>query len=366
MNRGTSIAMMTIAGIICGMPARSPAGDESALLRDVHYNVQQGISRLTLCIDGGIRYSAVKQENRIVFGFPHTRVGSPPGAARLGFTSGLISGVTIDRVKTDSTRVVVTLRDQTTYRVVQPISGSELLVDVMVDTGAVAAAVKPMRTGPPRAMTQPPKPNPRAGLVDIPSIARTQVQEGENTSRGRREVQAPSPAAPPVAEQQGPAILSLVLVGALAFAGVFGTAILLVVASRKSRTATVKTTTASDAAGRRPAFPTDVIPAASREESPGAFPEEVEEEPPMLDDRALHYARQFRRGHDELEFASRIEELPSGRAIPEVVNRLRATKASPARRISAARKLGVGCGELELAIHLKEVELKASRKEGGE
>ena len=161
----------------CQYSAAGPLSEPS-VLKDVRYVVQPVFSRVTMHFQGDIKYTAIQQDNRIIIGFPRTRVASPPGAAKLEFKTGHVRGLTIDRISADSIRVTIVLRDRMTYRVVQPKADNQLYMDVMVDTGkAVAAASRPPAKPAVRQEASAKGPERKSTFVDIPAIARTQIDD---------------------------------------------------------------------------------------------------------------------------------------------------------------------------------------------
>jgi len=357
----------------CHSTAAGPLSEPS-VLKDVRYVVQPAFSRVTMHFQGDIKYTAVQQDNRIVIGFPRTRVASPPGAAKLEFKTGHVHGLTIDRITADSIRVIIVLRNRMTYRVVQPKADNQLYMDVTVDTGkAVAVASRPPVKPAVRQETSAKGAERKSALVDIPAIARTQLVDlsqratAPHTEPQKENLQARENQLSPVqAEKNGRTSLSPVfLVLAVAVIAALSTGLLLFVASRRQVGITVaaprsQATQPQSLPGPEPALPAPARPVKNRFAEEEEFPE-VDE--PERDDDTMQLARRFERGQNELSLALRLRGAYAASVGTTKVQKALTAKKSKAQQLNAARKLGVGRGELELALHLEQLQQHKLRKE---
>ena len=82
----------------------------------------------------------------------------------------------------------------------------------------------------------------------------------------------------------------------------------------------------------------------------------VREEDPEEDagrETSLQLARTFRRGSEEITLARKFHERPSPALTPAKMQTAMARATTKSQRLTAARKLGVGRGEFDLAEKLK-------------
>lgn len=350
------------------------ANPTPSVLEDVRYAVQPTYSRVTLHFQGDISYTAVQQENRIMLGFRRTRVASPPGAARLEFKTGHVRGLTIERVTTDSTRVVIALKDRMTYRIVQPKAENQIYMDVSLDT----AQATPITMHPPVKAVAKPETASRnqerkSQLVDIPGIARKQMDEANQRTESRVEPltgkdslrvrEEPGKTAEP--ERAGTSSLSpMFLILAVVLIAAFTTGVLLYVASRRQ----MGVIASPQKQEIRP--PVISTPTRGSLPTPRALIPEVEHEDEVSriesaerDEDPTQLARIYGRGQSELDLALRLRgSAAAGLTSAKMQQALRATK-SRTQQLNAARKLGVGRGELELALNLDRLRHLKARKE---
>jgi hypothetical protein len=85
----------------------------------------------------------------------------------------------------------------------------------------------------------------------------------------------------------------------------------------------------------------------------------------MFEERT-EMAKAFGRGTEEMSLAMTLGTKGKPRANKQRLDQLVLKKASSAQRRTAARKLGVGVGEVELALQLRRFQSTRKQKEGGE
>jgi hypothetical protein len=194
------------------------------------------------------------------------------------------------------------------------------------------------------------------GLVDIPTLARTQVEEKRRTTDPV--VQAPpTTAAVPSTTTAGARRSSdLAMIAAAVVLSVGSTLGLLLFLRRRA----MKTLTP------RPSqqIVGPVVPPAVPGMGIAADPVEAQVvEEPMFDDR-VQIAKIFQRGKEEVNLAMALRARSLPRANKKRLEEIAHKSGSTSQRRTAARKLGVGVGEVELAVHLKNMQHKSKRKEG--
>jgi hypothetical protein len=190
-------------------------------------------------------------------------------------------------------------------------------------------------------------------VIDIPAVAREQLHAEWSTPPVRMSVQQPARAGlTPAAALALSALVVIVLTGS-------GAALAL--AFRKRPATTV--------GNPRP---------AARMESPLARPgiteretagrELLVDEPDENDEShfahetSLQLARSFRRGSEEITLARRLHDHTAPQLSAARMEETLARAATPNQRLHFARKLGVGRGEMELAVKLRSMR-PAEKKE---
>jgi len=336
-------------------------------LSGIRYNNQERSSRLTMQFAGEVRYSVQCEGNRLLLGFSSARPASPPGVARLQFKDGYIRSVTTDRIGQDSLFVVVVLREGTTYTLVRPADGNALFVDVVPDPEYRAPAVTAPKAPKPAPQKQVPA---NSSLVDIPSIARTQVEAPlQQAVLNAPAASTPAAAAVPATESGrtsliGPDVMLLGGGGLIALLTTAG--ILLLIRRwdhRRAHTArsphTAALPAADDSATRE-----DIR--ALLERASRRSPVVEEDSAPQMFEERTEMAKAFGRGTEEMSLAMTLGTKGKPRANKQRLDQLVLKKASSAQRRTAARKLGVGVGEVELALQLRRFQSTRKQKEGGE
>jgi len=325
----------------------------------IRHAPQPSGARVTLELAGEIRYTTTRTEHGLVLGFPRTRLAAGKDTRSMQFQSGPVRSVTSGRVGRDSVVVTVVLRDRATSTLTRPSAGNALYVDVTGDPDAPVRAVKPApvtpAAAPARAETRQ-----QPGLVDIAAVARAQVEERRKSpsatpvkdsgTAGTPEGATPSDASLP--------FMNLAVFAAALLLSVCGTVAFLAVLHRR----TAKTPPA--ARGHRVELPQVAPPVQEPPVTTAivdqAVPEDAE---PMFDDNT-RMAKIFQRGKEEVNLAMSLRTRTAPRANSQRLAEVVRKHGSNMQRRTAARKLGVGVGEVELALHLKDMENRSKRKEG--
>jgi hypothetical protein len=357
-----------------------------SVLRSVRYSALGTTSRLTLWFDGPVHYTTVRQEGKILLGFTGTRVGSPPGAARIPFSTGHVRGVTIDRIGLDSARVTIALREGTACRFHEPTADGALVLEVSPAGMPPATLPAPRRVStehvaaPARTVQTPPAG--RSGIVDIPALARTQVEQertAPQTVPPAVKASAPATTAPPSAPTSTPAAaeayLALGTVAVLlAAAGLIWAVVRVMRRNRRTRAraaastpvpATLPAATAEhteSAAGVRALLEREMSIRRTRSDVVDEADKE-EEEDEAGEEETIALAKTYGRGKEELHLAFTLQERGRRSSTRDQMERIAAGSRTPAARVRAARKLGTGVGEVELAARLGKLKARVARKE---
>ena len=372
--------------------SRKGSADQPSVLTDIRYGVSPACSRVTLVFGGDIRFSTDHGKSLVRLGFSRTRLAPSPRAARLRFPEGLVQSVVVTRVQGDSLSVAVTLREHTTYRCVQPSGANELHIDVFPKEGMAVSSQAVTRTPPrgaavsaavPRTPAQgtaasmaatrtpgqsaaAPVPHPTAvthmsaqnegadleareraiGLIDVAAIARAQI-ETENRPPDPRARTTQKPAAAP-AEAGSP----LLLIGLMTMVALTSGGFVFVV---MRRTGSVPAQPAPRAAVppqlHSPAH--GVVPPVDEDQLQPGEQEYPAEEEDGERETSLQLARSFRRGSEEITLSRRLHAQPAAPLSVGKMQQMLARSTTQTQRLHAARKLGVGRGELDLALKLK-------------
>jgi hypothetical protein len=282
--------------------------------------------------------------------------------------------------------VAIMLHPATTYRCVLPAVGNVLHVDVVpVDSrvagpalgssaSRLASVAKPIEAKPrpvpvkapvrengdsaPKTQQQsspesdPVRP-PANPMVDIPAVAREQLRSEEAARTPRvTENATRSPGISPTLAVVLSCLIAILITGS-------GAAFIL---SRQN--APAKPVVSPRSTGEATALP-------AREQAPAekSVLDLLREVPEGNDDSEFIYdssvqlARSFRRGSEEITLARRLHDRPtpqlSGARMDETLSRA----TTPNQRLHFARKLGVGRGEMDLAMKLRTIR-PAEKREG--
>lgn len=337
------------------------SADQPSVLKDIRYGVWPAYSRVTLVFGGDIRFSADHGKSLVRLDFSRTQLAPSPRATRLHFSEGLVQNVVVTRLQRDSLSVAVTLREHTTYRCVQPSGGNEVHIDVFPKEGMPAQAERrpapsvPAPAVPSPAVTRAPaqgaaaEPEVRertSGLIDVAAIARAQV-EAENRPANPRARTTNSPVAAPAKAGS-----SLLLIGLMAMVALTSGGLVLFV-MRRTGSAPVQPAPSSAAPLQHPGQARTTVFSVDEEPFPAEEQEESAEEEDSERETSLQLARSFRRGSEEITLSRRLHTQPAAPLSVGKMQQILARSTTLTQRLHAARKLGVGRGELDLALKLK-------------
>jgi hypothetical protein len=356
--------------------------DQPSVLTDVRYRVTPASSRVTLVFGGDIRFSTDHGKTLVRLGLSRTRLAPFPRATRLLFSEGLVRNVVVTRLQGDSLSVAVTLRENTTYRCVQPSGGNEVHIEVFPKEG-MGVPSQAVTRAPARGTASPVVHPPAStgasvqgeagsaaklpavaqaiardraeeqevrdraiGLIDVAAIARAQVEAEDhpvNVPRQRMDGPVDVPA-----ESGSPLLVIGMMVMVALTSGGF-----VFVVMRRAVPVPVQPAPAATLRSAHQAPARGVVSLADG----GQLPAEEEESPGEEDDgereTSLQLARSFRRGSEEITLSRRLHAQPAAPLSVGKMQQMLARSTTQTQRLHAARKLGVGRGELDLALKLK-------------
>jgi hypothetical protein len=367
--------------------------DQPSVLTDIRYVVSPASSRVTLVFGGDIRFSTDHGKSLVRLGLSRTRLAPSPRPSRILYSEGLVRNVVVTRLQGDSLSVAVTLREHTTYRCVQPSGGNEVHIEVFPKEGmgvASQAVTRPPARGTAApvvhlpastsasaqvkagsavkspgitpassrrmagsaaklpAVAQAIAQDRPAGLIDVAAIVRAQV-DAENRPAGQPRQKMDGVVDAP-AESGSPLLLiGMMAMVALTSGGfvfvVMRRAVPVPVPVRPAPAAVLPPQHHGQAHGMLSPADEDQLPAGERQD-PG-------EEEDGERETSLQLARSFRRGSEEIILSRRLHAQPAAPLSVGKMQQMLARSTTQTQRLHAARKLGVGRGELDLAMKLK-------------
>jgi hypothetical protein len=352
-----------VLGLFLGSSSAAHA-EEMSVLNSVSTSVQGGHTRVAFRFGGDVRFSTEQTKNGVRIVFSRTRAASMQVLSRRLLNAGPLEVIGFQRPAMDSIIAVLTFVSGSTYRCVCPSSGNELYVDVHGSAAVrrapapVQAATVPVVTPAPQPVPEPAHATAGSSLIDIPGVAKKQMEQ-ENAGEARR-----------AGEPVQLSTLMLVVISVSISLAVTAIALLLVarMLRREPAPAVVAPVTPAQAASmaakvgayrQKPLLQEeeeddDMRPEPERIRA--LFNVPVREEEPEEDagrETSLQLARTFRRGSEEITLARKFHDRPSPALTPAKMQTAMARATTKSQRLNAARKLGVGRGEFDLAEKLK-------------
>lgn len=365
-----SVVVTMILGLSLGWSSVVDA-QEMSVLNSVSTSVQGGRTRVAFQFAGDVRFSTEQAKNGVRIVFSRTRAASTPVLNRRLLNAGPLESIGFQRPAMDSIIAVLTFVNGSSYRCVCPASGNELYVEV---NGSAAVrqppAVKHAPVQPAPVVAAPPQPGPEqprnttgSSLIDIPGVAKMQMEHETETET----VAGPSRAGEP-ARWTMPVLLAISILVSLAV-----TSVALMVVARMMRrepapapVVAVTPAPAVSIAAQLSAYQQASLLQEEEDEDDDMKPEperiralfnapvrEEEQDEDPGRETSLQLARTFRRGSEEITLARKFHERPSPALTPGKMQTAMARATTKGQRLTAARKLGVGRGEFDLAEKLK-------------
>ncbi len=369
------------------------SADQPSVLTDIRYVVSPASSRVILVFGGDIRFSTDHGKSLVRLGLSRTRLAPSPRSSRLLFSEGLVRNVVVTRLQGDSLSVAVTLREHTTYRCVQPSGGNEVHIEVFpkegmgvpsqavtrapargtaapvvhlpASTGASAQAAAGSAVKSPgitpassQRMAGPAVKSPAVapaiaqdraiGLIDVAAIVRAQVDaENRPANQPRQSMDGPVDAP---AESGSP----LLLIGMMAMVALTSGGFVFVV-MRRAVPVPVQPAPAAALPSQHHGQAHGMVSPTDEDQLPAGEQQDPGEEDDGERETSLQLARSFRRGSEEITLSRRLHAQPAAPLSVGKMQQMLARSTTQTQRLHAARKLGVGRGELDLAMKLKTI-----------
>jgi hypothetical protein len=308
---------------------------DAAQLVSVRYGVRPGCSRLTIALNGVPPYAVARQDHGVRIAFGNTTVLSAYAATGIRFSSGLIERVSFDGTGRDSAIVLVFLKAGARLRGIPIKDGENLQFEFVADQGATPASAT--GEGLPRKTAGTPP-------LDLPALTGMVAARPQGTVAGKT---SGGTELPPHGRGGVPAPrLHLLLAVMLA---AMGTGLALLLLRRRA-------VNHPPAPGPEPPAPRRRhLPGDTQEVSAGVTPPEVREaeDADMDDDQAasmLSLARQYRRGQGEMNLSFNLASRQTEQKWARLVEKLKTASGNRNAQVTLARQLGVGRGEVELAL----------------
>jgi hypothetical protein len=336
--------------------------EQNAQLVNLRYYDHGGSSRLAIRLQGNPQYSAVRNESDVRIILQHTGAPVSYDVARMDFTSGFVAHVHIDRRRGDSVVVIVGLRTNTAFRIERMGKVDGLFVDVFPDSSHTLAqdtvsADTALAIGHPSV------------IMPIQTMSfNTLVAAGDVPSKEQKDtiVRAGVPtvaAAIPNTSLIWPKAHVLHVSLAIALA-VLGTALVLLFIRRLYTTRSLPVPST---------FTTGFTEAISkqgheRREVPREMLKHGVVEPPrdrLLDaeSSALMLAKRYGRGLGEVKLSFDLRSRQSERRWIKRVQEFAEKNEDKQDRIAVAKELGIGRGEVDLAVLLHHLKTPKTLKE---
>ena len=357
--------------------------DDATLTKgNARYMVKPEYSRFLLFFKGQLRYSEELQGNTVIVKVADIQSAITLNGSNLQFQHGLVERAIVDKIVNGQTTIRLTLREgYKGYQVFSHDRHQAIWIDVLpknmklavVSQTSVKAANKNARQIAFR------KPTNKSAIVDIPALIKEQLANDkgdgisaerpvsssnhqENGGSLKGQAQGNSGA--------GPTLFLFISSLALIIAGVLGMVFL---AKRRNRrvVSPEHEFEQKEISVTLPLFP-DYIPPVTNvpEKKSSSIPfhelsNEQDEEPngTRQEELVISLAKQYRRNQGDVEFAVKMRQNSrEGQPATKVVNTPSRLVINSSRSV-AARKLGIGTGELELSERLKQMESRQEKEE---
>jgi hypothetical protein len=313
------------------LAAARSGGLDACALTDVHYNVQPEASRVTMSFSGAVRYAAKRHANSITIGVSGARSALAQGKDAFRFNAGLVSALRVEQLCDDSITIHVDVRDKVLCSLALAAAGNGLVFNVRPRPGALIG----LDTR-------------ETGSLDGP------LHSSSNTGSAAVSAGRASPVVKNGAQDDAKARTqksTLTLLVMLVLFSALSTCTLLYGLARRPWKRLRRV--APERPVVRPELPHEEERVA-RDDGGEPWETVLEEEQEETESRVSILARGLHRGTGELQLAMKMNGEARIPVLHNALQDIHASASSGAETISIAKKLGVGCGEVDLAIRLKE------------
>lgn len=346
---------------------------------NVRYSVRPNYSRFFLLFRGPVQYQEDLQGNTLTLTVGGIKSAPSELGSNLQFQDGLIARAFVGRISNASSKVVLTLRDGFGKYSIGRMDGLDALIIDILPTGTTAQS--PPALSPVARHSRPQKENlstastpGQTPIVDIAALVRKQLEEPE-TQKGPLANQAAATTAakqqPQASAQKSVAATGsdvwLVLLSLSTMVTMVALVGLVFVALRRkslSRISSQEQELRNEMLLNQTKLAQNQAAAVTRPVQRATL---VDEESELFegsyDVRALQIAEQYHRSQGEAELAMRLHEQPGLNDHTRKIKTIKATGLPHRGKLTAAKKLGVGKGELDLASKLQQLKEALSEKE---
>jgi hypothetical protein len=363
----TEVTLRWIIGAACVistlLPGSTAGQHQSSRLKDIAYAVHDTVSKMTFAFEGPATYSAARSGHALVITFSGMRADKRLHGVRRLAEKGMIRSIAVTPQPDEVVAVTVNMGDSARYRIVHAQSPRTFSLEVLGRAPVTVQKKKP--SAPFKTAVVQSSVAPRSGraVVDIVGIARGQMEQESHTA-------ATVKGTPTMNIGHPPAAASLLLAAVVGFPLVTGMAILMLMYYRKRKRrlvlARVETPLNIEPVVEEPAVALVEVPVLEQSamiEAPllAAAIETVDVQC-AANEQSFQIAQSMLQGNEQADLARRF----AGETSELTRNRIRkacATKTARTHRMRVAKRLGVGKGEVELAIKLRDIAARRPRKE---
>jgi hypothetical protein len=349
---------------------------QSSRLTNIGYSMRDTVSRVTFSVEGKISYVLMQSADTLVIRCAGMKAEKPLQELNRSIEAGLIRSVSVATRPDDMLDIIVGLRRPAPFRMKHVESSNSLALEVLgrapTAVSNVSSPKEKSLPGKKEIARQSPKhvsreagsPPTRQSVVDIAAIARAQVDPEKGSVPPMTGSTQKHAGAHPLTSG-----LILAALAAWPLATIAAILILKNQQKRSRRQAEVAPARVPDAVLRSlepvAVMPIDLSPSMPEAvaEEPVLVPEEVKPDEGLADyDHSFQIAQSLIQGNEQYALAKRFATESSE------LNRKRIRKACAAKtarthRVRVAKRLGVGKGEVELAIKLRDMAGRRPRKE---
>lgn len=338
--------------LVSGLSARGSRGAQP-----VDYVVNTKSSIMTIALNGDVRWSESVNGTAVRIDVAGSAKDFIVKRIAYNFRDGAVKSFTMTPIHPDTERITITLRQEQAYRIYQSPSTGRLVLEFLAGSGKaalpVAAMTKASASFAKNAPAKKEAPAAKAASqkkesakqktasparpIDIASLAKESTKNEPSVKSAQTETAAPAP----VSSLNASALLLLFASTVIIIGGGIAVGYVLLTRQQKVRAAAEIVAEPAKAPVIIPSVPASTVVALPAEQKQ----EEWEFE------QAVDYAEQYLRTQGEMELQQRLERLNTSSFHTRIER-----AAAPAVRgnaSSAAEKLGVSIGELELANRLQ-------------
>jgi|GEM_PF-5082701 len=325
--------------------------EESSQIVNMRYYNHEGSSRLAIKLLGNPQYSTERNESDVRIILPNTDVPASYDGARMHFANGFVTRVYVDRWKGDCVVVTVGLKANTGFRVERMDNMEGVFIDVFPDSSRTLTqdsgdADTALATGH------------RSVILPIQTLSFTTLVAADNMPPKKQKDSVVS-AAPPAVSIVLPNIsfawpkVGVVHVSLAIALAVLGTALVLLVIRRLyvTRNVRVPSTFTAEFAGAISGHP-DQRKEDSREMWSSRPVESPRNRLVEEDSSVRMLAKRYGRGLGEVKLSFDLRSRMSERRWIARVQELAEKNEQLQDRLAVAKELGIGRGEVDLAVLL--------------